>query len=227
MKFLNAVLVAGAFSLAAGASQAATYTLGDDGVDVWNALSASGACDSIADIDPDAKECAGFFNVKNDVADPTKAPKEGFVDVNYDYFFGEAAENQGLFGGGWSEVAKFEDGAVPDITGNLLTLADVNALAKSWGEIAIGFKQGGGNPGSEWAAYLLDGAEDFLSGTYNVARFSNTGLSHMTIWGRGEPVVCEGDDCGGGHTPIPLPAAGWLLLGGLGGLAAMRRRNKV
>ena len=27
-------------------------------------------------------------------------------------------------------------------------------------------------------------------------------------------------------TPVPLPAAGWLLLGGLGGLAAMKRRRK-
>ncbi|SMX22594.1 VPLPA-CTERM sorting domain-containing protein [Boseongicola aestuarii] len=28
-------------------------------------------------------------------------------------------------------------------------------------------------------------------------------------------------------TPIPLPAAGWLLIGGLGGLAAMKRRKKA
>lgn len=28
-------------------------------------------------------------------------------------------------------------------------------------------------------------------------------------------------------TPVPLPAAGWLLLAGVGGLAAMRRRNKA
>jgi hypothetical protein len=27
--------------------------------------------------------------------------------------------------------------------------------------------------------------------------------------------------------PVPLPAAGWLLIGGLGGLAAMKRRKKA
>ena len=28
-------------------------------------------------------------------------------------------------------------------------------------------------------------------------------------------------------TPVPLPAAGWMLLAGVGGLVAMRRRRKV
>lgn len=31
---------------------------------------------------------------------------------------------------------------------------------------------------------------------------------------------------GGGLTPIPLPAAGWLMLAGLGGLGALSRRRR-
>lgn len=33
-------------------------------------------------------------------------------------------------------------------------------------------------------------------------------------------------DNGGGLTPIPLPAAGWLMLAGLGGLGALSRRRR-
>jgi hypothetical protein len=51
----------------------------------------------------------------------------------------------------------------------------------------------------------------------------------------GPSVFCCGDlglyavyrtDDNGGPDPIPLPAAGWLLLGGVTGLAAVRRRRK-
>jgi uncharacterized protein YegL len=35
------------------------------------------------------------------------------------------------------------------------------------------------------------------------------------------------DDTGGGAAPIPLPAAGWLLISALGGLAVMRRRQRA
>ena len=37
-------------------------------------------------------------------------------------------------------------------------------------------------------------------------------------------LITASDTPGGGLTPVPLPAAGWMLLAGLGGLAAMRRR---
>ena len=60
-------------------------------------------------------------------------------------------------------------------------------------------------------AYLFNsgGASQELTYVGNSAG----GLSHKTT-------------IGGDLTPIPLPAAGWLLMAGVGGLAAMRRRKK-
>ena len=41
----------------------------------------------------------------------------------------------------------------------------------------------------------------------------NRGLSHISFYDTGTTA------------PIPLPAAGWLMVAGLGGLAALRRRK--
>jgi len=46
------------------------------------------------------------------------------------------------------------------------------------------------------------------------------GLSHIAEAGKGLPEMPPA-------AVIPLPAAGWLLLAGIGGLAAMRRRKSV
>ncbi len=77
--------------------------------------------------------------------------------------------------------------------------------------------------GQTWAAFLL---EPFItSGTWTTDR----NLSHASLYYR----TCEAGDPGCGvrdeppTSPIPLPAAGWLLLGGLGALAAVRRRKKA
>jgi hypothetical protein len=70
--------------------------------------------------------------------------------------------------------------------------------------------------GTSNVAYMLDTA--FTSGTWtNLDLFNpanrNAGMSNMTLMGTA--------------APIPLPAAAWLLLGGIAGLGAVARKRKA
>jgi len=82
----------------------------------------------------------------------------------------------------------------------------------SWTNVILAFKAGSGgkklNP--DWAAFVIPNS--VISGTW--AFSGKQALSHVNLYAQSVPA------------PIPLPAAGFLLLGALGGLAVLRRRRR-
>lgn len=214
MNYFTTFIAAGAVTFAAGAANAIAV-----GADNWGT---TGTCD-ITDLDPMAVECFGLISATND--NTNNDQQIGKVDVNLDYFDDEL----GLFGEtDWEFIVKYADGDGYSVGGGKATFSLLEGLVSSYGDIALGFKQGAGEGGSELAYYLYN--DPFpASSMYSLAKFTNQGLSHLSIWGRGEADVCEEGDpkCDDPGTVVPLPAAGWLLIGGLGGLAALRRRKEV
>ena len=73
----------------------------------------------------------------------------------------------------------------------------------------LAFKTGSGTDTPSWAAFKLSELGE-ISGSWSVN--TKQDLSNISLWGT--------------PTVIPLPAAGWLLLAGLGSLALLRRRRK-
>ena len=71
---------------------------------------------------------------------------------------------------------------------------------------------------TNWALYALDGA---LSGSWSTSGLmtpngkNQAGVSHISFYNSAAPAA------------VPLPAAGWLLRAGAGGLAAAARRRRT
>lgn len=91
----------------------------------------------------------------------------------------------------------FNSGVVNGSTSGAWGLTSLGSASS----VIINLKAGNG-----WGSFLVD----TTSGTWA----SSKDLSHASIYY--QPL-----------TPVPLPAAGWLLLAGLGGLAAAKRRKKA
>jgi hypothetical protein len=133
----------------------------------------------------------------------------------------------GVFGvSGWTDLGKIETtsaaGVFPSdyfsVTtngGNASGTWSLNADYKFTAGASYAFVLKGG---TDNVAYLLDSSVTSGSWT-NLDLFTpngknNAGLSNMTLYGTTTPA------------PVPLPAAAWLLVGGIAGLGAVARRRR-
>lgn len=127
--------------------------------------------------------------------------------------------DEGLFGTNtWTKTARVNATGLTD--GILSITYDVGNLTGTWSVSSwagVGSAMLVVKAGSEFIAYLLDLTAG-TSGTWSTTGLVNKKgeqheISHMTLY----------------TTPatVPVPAAGLLLLGALGGLAALRRRRRT
>jgi hypothetical protein len=77
-------------------------------------------------------------------------------------------------------------------------------------DVYILFQTGVAHLNPDWAVFSIP--DGIMSGDWTVER---NGLSHANLYGTLTPAA------------VPIPAAGFLLIGALGGLAALRRRRKA
>lgn len=134
---------------------------------------------------------------------------------------------EGVFGDGTTTKRQY---TVDDSTSNGDFAVGEVTFAEPFNGAAAGdnvdqLEKASGNNGPFYYANLGQNFMDVKKIFFYSDQNSNLRLDCVKLSGEltGTP---QSSSCGTTMTPVPLPAAGWMLLAGVGGLAAMRRRKK-
>lgn len=119
---------------------------------------------------------------------------------------------------GWTDSAEYNGSTTNtgDVTMSINASDNYWSLLNPLGYTMLGIsvKQGNG-----YAFYILDAAEPLFGEWFTGDNTNPTGsdVSHINAWYKGDPAV----------PPVPLPAAGLMLLAAIGGLFGARRRKVI
>lgn len=135
----------------------------------------------------------------------------------------------GLFGlDTWNLIARDNDldgtdtgvASAMTVSGSLIsgTITLASTIFDLYDHVAIVLKSGGGLDPEFWVAYkAVDGVFEYDYQSIFLNKKGKVGeLSHISLYGTPAELP-----------PVPLPAAGWMLIAGIGGLAALRRRKRA
>ena len=92
------------------------------------------------------------------------------------------------------------------------------SLYSMYEQFALVLKGGNGADNPEYIAYNITSSMGSYESPFfktNKGKVTQQDISHISLYGYGMPTPSE----------VPVPAAGLLLIGGLGGLVAARRRK--
>ncbi len=130
--------------------------------------------------------------------------------ANPDPLFGILGASYQLIGKSDSTPSIVSVTGVGALTGTWALFLPAAPTGMMWTNLVLALKSGVAQLNPDWAAFGLPNG--VTSGTWSIAN-GRQSLSHANLYGE--------------LAPIPVPAAGLLLLGGLGALAAMRRRRRA
>lgn len=130
--------------------------------------------------------------------------------------------NSGMVDSRWSEGMRWEVPA-PAVRFSVLDTFDrptSAAMQMIAGDATYDFPRGASG---NLLSFLVDFEGDERAITF--LRTANSGLPACGPLGEGGPATCDGWAVGN-IAPIPLPAAGWLLLGAVAAMGAAKRRAR-